>query len=80
MVGPVFSEMAGPNYVKLSGIDEGHSEHVFGQKNNCVIIVINCSLFAFNPNKRCFPLRLVAAAKQVSTSHIECATPRIEVA
>ena len=32
VVGTVFSEMAGPNYVKLSGIDEGNSEHVFGQK------------------------------------------------
>ena len=40
VVGTVFSEMAGPNYVKLSGIDEGNSEHVFGQKKNWVIIVI----------------------------------------
>ena len=48
MVGPVFSEMAGPNYVKLSGIDEGHSEHVFGQKKNYVIIVIKD--FRNNPN------------------------------
>ena len=36
----VFSEMAGPNYVKLSGIYEGNSEHVFRQKKNWVIIVI----------------------------------------
>ena len=84
MVGTVFSEMAGPNYVKFSGIDEGHSEHVFGQKKNYVIIVIKD--FRNNPNTvlakvatphalscDCFVFRrrtwLVAAAKQVSTSH-----------
>ena len=32
------SHMAGPIYLKLSGIDMGHSVHVFGQKKITKVI------------------------------------------